>query len=544
MNDNSLFAKPLQSLRQSLRALLRPRKGPSKSQSPSIVGSGILRKADRSSAYQLPQLSTVSLFPDFGANDFDIKQYAVRNRAQEHLPAPTSRQQPHSKHRLLPATSLSQFDLHTKYGEVRPHQVVYESVDGYLSGMSRQASLASLAPSKLHKSTSSLRIRESKPDLRSSAKSPEPPTTRQKSPAYMSNDVSRHGSRSLRRSSQITSSAAVRTSTSSTSSRARHTSPLTLVAHFQSHVILDTARPGCPVTATSAELSYIFSIGEEFFLNAHEAEGTSMDIVSGVDAVGNAVTHLVLFSPLIAPSSGRSRFIVGSLLDVTPFLEDTASMPELDTISEEGSVASLAEAVATPSMQSSPGSTNLNHELSVEDLLSGCCLSEDQPSKGRKSVQDDVWLDIAFTESQSRRINSRGRQHSTYAPPTPSARSARSSASSVDDVLDSFVSSLQSLYSDFFLLGKSPLDDDCYEIANVSPKVYEAKEYVDGHLSKSPRDTIETLSANLTQDTPFTLSVNWGSRGEPKQLYCSPLYGQSTVTWICFLVDPHVPMLR
>ena len=304
---------------------------------------------------------------------------------------------------------------------------------------------------------------------------------------------------------------------------------------------------GCPVTATSSELSYIFQIGEEFFLNNQEAKGASMDIVSGTDAAGNSVTHLVLFSPLVAPSSGRSRFMIACLVDVTEFIHETATLPELDTISEEGSIVSLAGAVATPALQSSPAWTTLNHELSVDDLLGGCCISDNNPSRTVKdSVQDDIWLDLAFSEGKSmttnRRSNSRGGQ-SMHAPPTASSRSSRSSVSSVDDVLDAFVTSLQNLYSEFFLLGKSPLDDNCYEVCNVSPKVYEAKEYVDGHLSRTPRLTIERLSANLTLDSPFNMSVNWGTRGEPKQLYCSPLYGQRSVTWVCFLVEPEIPLL-
>ncbi len=534
MNDNNLFTYPFQSLRQGFKRLLRLRKTP---QGSATLGSGILRKAD-TTAYLIPQLSAVSLFPNFETlSDFDTT-YAVRNQAQEDFPIPANARQPHSDRTLLPATSLSQFDLRKTFsqpGEVRPHYVRYETVpEIYASGVSQQASLASLAQSILHKSTSSLRIRKSKIDLRSLASSPQPTLDETKPRVHRSQAGSR-----LRRSPQITSSAAERSSTFS--SRHRSQSPLASVEHFRSFVVLDTSA-GSVVTGTSSDLSYIFQKGEKFLLNNQEVEGTSMDIVNGRDAAGNDVTHLVLYSLLVAPSSGRSRFMLVSLIDVSEFISDTAALPDLDTISEEGiSVASLADVAITPSMHSSPEWSTLSHELSVEDLLGGCTVSDGYPPpKGWDALHDDVWLDIAFSEGQGSNSRccstSRGRsQHTTL--------SSRSSISSVDDVLADFMTSLQVLYSDFFLLGKSPLDDDCYEICNVSPKVYEAKEYVDGHLSRTPRTTIIRISEKLTQATSFTMSVNWGSNGEFKQLYCLPLYGQRNVSWICFLVDAQMPLL-
>ena len=553
MNDDNVFTKPRKTLRQSLTDLFRLRIGRTSPRASAVVGSGILRKASPVSAYQLPQFSAVSLFPDFGASDFDIRQYAARNRAREHLPVSTSNRQPRSKPSLLPATSLSQFDLRQAYvtqGEVLPREVVYETVtDGYLSGISRQASLASLSYSTLHRSTSTLRIRGSKPDLRSTTQSPQP-TLRE---ASSRRTLRKQGSsisqaaeqRSVRTSGQLSSSSTDRSSMTSTSARRRPRSSLGLVDHFRSFCVLDTAQKGCPVTATSSDLRYIFDVGEPFFLNNQEIEGISMDIVSGVDTAGNAITHLVLFSPLVAPSSGRSRFILASLVDVTPFIYDTATLPELDTISEESSVASFTEVVATPSLKSSPAWKPLSHELSVDDLLGGCSISDGVDNQRTEAAQDDVWLDLAYNESKNKtpvrkRPNSR---QSIRGSPRPSSTTSQSSTSSVDDALDTFVSSLQTLYSDFFLLGKSALDESVLEICNCSAKIYEAKEYIDGHLSQSPRETLERLSACLTREAAFTLSINWGTNGEPKQLYCAPLYGQNSLTWICFLVDVQTEML-
>lgn len=102
---------------------------------------------------------------------------------------------------------------------------------------------------------------------------------------------------------------------------------------------------------------------------------------------------------------------------------------------------------------------------------------------------------------------------------------------------------LQELYSDFFLLGKSPLSETYYEICNISPTLYAAQDYIQGHLSHTDPYTVDELGTRLGLDLAFSLKVKWGKTGEPKQLYCSPLYGQRSVAWVCFLVDSTNPPL-
>jgi len=319
-----------------------------------------------------------------------------------------------------------------------------------------------------------------------------------------------------------------------------------LVEHFKSFCILDTNAPGYPVIATSQELRYIFNIGEQFFLNSLECEGASMDIVTGKDAAGDPITHLVLFTPLIIPSSGRSRFMLASLIDVTRFINDTASLPEL----EKGSNTSTLESDLRSPLQD-PMRAEWNetaYKLSSEDLLGGCVLPQDRHDmKTSSHYQDDIWLSLANEERDSRTSTAGNPSHPLLNPsrnPGSSNASHHSAASSkVDDVLDEFMSGLQELYSDFFLLGKSPLDDTYYEICNVSPMLFATKDYIHGHLSHTEAEGIAELSARLAQESPFDLNVKWGDRGQSKRLYCSPLYGQNSTTWICFLVDQHIPAL-
>ena len=532
------------SLRQSLKDFLRLI--PGLSDKTQTVGSGILRRADPSVSY-LPRLSTISLFPDFGSSQFDIEQRPTSTYATN--PTTTSAfdsiREP-TQQSLLPATSLSHFNLRDTYVKQAglPQHVVYGSVNNaYLPGASRQASIATFTTSSVRRSASTLRLGQSTTTSLTSLSSLSQETIRSTYPRSDSSkttlDNYRTGLPHNNRHVAPTSKAGSKERPPQCQSIQRD--PLTLVEHFKSFCVLDTAMAGSPVTATSAELRYIFEIGEKFFLNNRECQEASMDIVTGSDAAGNQVTHLVLFSPLVSPSSGRSRFMLACLVDVTEFICETATLPQLDSISEEDSV--IEEAPTPPLSSSRTPWDSTNHGLSVEDLLGGCSISE-RPTGGRleRKPSDDIWLALAATEGKVKPSPRQERQlrRATEIPSTPAFTST---TSSVDDVLEQFVASLQSLYSDFFLLGNNPLDDNVYEICNVSPKVYASKEYVEGHLSKTPREDIGELSARLSGDCAFSRPVNWGTRGKPKQLYCSPLYGQSSLTWICFLVDEHAPKL-
>jgi hypothetical protein len=273
-----------------------------------------------------------------------------------------------------------------------------------------------------------------------------------------------------------------------------------------------------------------------------------MDIVTGQDAAGDPITHLVLFTPLIIPSSGRSRFMLACLVDVTKFINDTASLPEFDQ--------ELESSIIESELQTPPQDRNVrdwhgaSYKLSADDLLGGCLLPDDRETVLRSSTNygelpDDIWLHLA-NEEKSRRSTPRNTSRSTPKinhPPRSNASQASTTSSTVDDALDGFMSGLQDLYAEFFLLGKSPLDDTCFEICNVSPLLYQSKEYINGHLSRTDRLRMAELSAALAQGSPFNMLVKWGSQGIDKRLYCSPMYTANSITWICFLVDHQMPLL-
>ena len=109
--------------------------------------------------------------------------------------------------------------------------------------------------------------------------------------------------------------------------------------------------------------------------------------------------------------------------------------------------------------------------------------------------------------------------------------------------VDEFMRGLKELYADFFLLARSPLDDKYYEICNVSPSVHAGGDYVAAHLTRTSSETIKRLSERLGTGRPFRMRVRWGSAGTEKDLYCIPLYGQLSISWICMLVATHMAPL-
>ncbi|KIV97415.1 hypothetical protein PV10_01170 [Exophiala mesophila] len=580
--------QPRRSLKQALKDLFhgRTKKAFQQSQASQPVGSGILRRGGPTlGSTSLALHSQQSLFSGFSESCVSVEQsivsHAIPNRFSSHQQIQSSTSRPHHG-TLLPARSLSQFELHNSYlrtSTVAYHQVQHNLAEVLESHDPYQASVSELTSLSAFSSLSTLKVQDSRRQLRQGAtlhpvQSPSPhPDTSYSYRASETRPTLSHPQSGrapvepkhvswLKSPSASGTSVAYSSTTSSSSSasisRSTSTAPASLagsmgggplVEHFKLFCILDTMTPGYPVVMASEQLRYIFNIGEQFFLNNRECEETSMDIVTGVDAAGEPVTHLVLFTPLVIPSSGRHKFLMACLIDVTRFINDAASLPDLDDSSYPSSMAETGP--RTPSQQYHSVSSWMagGYKLSSEDLLGGCVLPEDQKSSSRPWTvsRDDVWLNLAC-EERSRTSPSTESPQRTRRPALQEGMATHSSHStgastSIDGVLEEFMLGLQELYSDFFLLGKSPLSETYYEICNISPTLYTAQDYIQGHLSHTDPYTMDELGTRLGLDLAFSLKVKWGKAGEPKQLYCSPLYGQRSVAWVCFLVDAASPPL-
>lgn len=548
MSRQSSPDRPRRSLRQALRDLLhRLHLRSANNGIHDNIGSGILKRAQISIPH-LPNFSTVSGFPTFD----DLANIAGHDLNASSL-TPLASTRDHES-RLLPKRSLSHFDF-TSLPPTSvcngPKQIMYGSVpDPYGYGASRQASLVSVSSQSTFDlgsvaSRPTLRIRDSSASMNHSQQ-PQSRFTADGRPWQQSKLIPRGRSQLQSHRAPQKKVHSVRSSRANTRTRnGEELSTLQMVDHFQSFCVLDSAQYGSPVTGTSSDLQYIFEVGEQFVLDNQQCDGNFMDVSAGVDAEGNDIVHLLLFTPLVVPDSGRSRYLLVSLIDVTDFLRDSADqVPELDTISEEDS---FIDELSTPpsAVRQNPQGSRLTYQLSADDFLGGCSLPCDRDDFGSRAKEDeDIWLTLAAAEGSSKFNNSaihRTKQSLRIPPSTNDTTSHASSAT--DDILEDFMAQLQELYSDFFLLGQSPLADNAYEICNVSPRVYESKEYINGHLSCTPAEDIESLSEQLGQVEPFTMQVRWGTHGKEKHMYCSPLFAGSSITWICYLVDEQTPPL-
>lgn len=587
-------------LRDAIRTILPRRRDDRENDPPQLTNAVTLLSGNDPSLTLLPTISSLSSLPDFNSSTFSIRRYSAAALSQlEHIPNRVWVAD--GSHTTIipyttPSTTLTQRDIVDAYqyqsqlgqlaqqcstepalysrGLVRlsaasqsaysssrdslysrtssdqlltPHSIHFQSPlsqlahtcnvpSVYRHGTSLQASLATLQLST--RSASTLRLQRSTRDLPIIAESPPAPKAKRfisigfAPPASVltgekksepQEPISVAPETDLERSSSFDESQVLRQKDHDAELDAQISS----INHFSSFCVLDTASRSCPVTATSQDLRHVFEIGEDFCLDTIGIDGASMDTVTGQDANGNVVVHLVIYNQLINPNSGRSRFVLASLLDITTFITGTASLPDLETISEE-SVAE--EEINTPPRSFAYRSPR--YELPADSFLEEQHGSSQTPHTPLRPKDSDIWLDIASEETRrTRSIRS--------TPSTPRSRSSvtATSTKSMEDILDDFLGSLQLLYSDFFLLGKSPLDEDTYEICNVSSKLYDSREYIEGHLSRTSPSDKDQLEQRLTQGQSFQMRVKWGAVGEQKQLYCVPLFGRSNVTWVCFLVE-------
>jgi hypothetical protein len=530
----------------------------------------IIRRDVSHSSY-LPRISQVSLFPEFECPSADHDGLADYVPSLP-MPLQASSTSQASQKTLLPAKSLSYFNLRQIYtdqsespavrsrrevgfplGEptIRPGRVVSqkpvlvskkstlqirrpESLHATISNTSIAASFISDKPS------SSIRRTKRSCDLRKCAKADSftaetPPLTSIAENSHSSGSTSSHGD------------------------------PSHLVRHFASFCIIDIVAPGCPVSAVSEDLRYLYDIKDRFVLNAQQCSELSMDLSVGRDPNGNEVTHVLLFSPLISPAITRTRFMLVSAIDVSGYVRYAAS-PESnpEPIAEARPLKSFREKPKPGRKVSSRSWIDERTDQLADGLLHGCSIKDtpnsNVPSRPRASHRtdlrrsdfdsEDVWTAIAREEGLNPRKHSVAtkskadvhgasdppllrRQKQATVPPIPESNPNYGD----ERVLERFIQSLQVLYSQYFLLACSPLNGQFYEICYVSPAVYASGEYVSGHLSHTSFHLINEFGAHLAAGRRFRTTMRWGSEGVPKQLYCVPLMGHQPTPWICMLVD-------
>jgi hypothetical protein len=535
----------------------------------------IIRKDSSRPTSYLSRISQVSLFPDFELHD--AEDASINNHTLA-LPMTfdDSNTAEVSQRALLPAKSLSHFHLHQVYTDHSGSPVLQPERQEMIrpAEQSKHPNTVQVASHKprLVSKKSTLRIHRLN-SVHVSVSSVSPIAT---SLTDNSSSVIRRtkGSGNLRKCAtgepftvDTSSSTPISEDSCSAGSITSQQDSCHLVKHFASFCIIDITAPGCPVSAVSEDLRYLYDIKDRFVLNAQECSELSMDLSVGRDPDGNEVTRLLLFSPLVAPATMKSRFMLVSAIDVSGYVRYAASL-ESSPEPEEPSISS------TPSMgRSNPSSSAswLDERMDqlADDLLHGCSIKEEPvrnltsrrralpttDSRPRKHNSEDIWTAIAREEGLMVRQISATSGSTGYVPslsdqlPVRKQRPATTSTASPpsldyadETVLANFISSLQLLYSQYFLLACSPLNGDFYEICYVSPAVYASGEYVSGHLSHTPFHRLRGFAAHLAAGRRFRATIRWGDKGVEKQLYCVPLMGPQPAPWVCVLVDRETPI--
>lgn len=537
----------------------------------------IIRRDSTRPPPMLPRISEVSMFPDFESPDI-IYDYTDDRTPTLPMTFHESYTAQEISRNLLPARSLSHFNLHQVYahhsdlsvlptrkqGHVWPAEPVTHANTGRVPArrpvliskkstlqirrpVSFHANVVNAVPcTSVHSDSSSSVLRRMKPsgNLRKCAVAASHPAE----------------------TNLLTATA--EEACFSTSTSTDHDS-IQLVKHFASYCIMDITIPGCPISAVSEDLGYLYDIKDRFVLNAHEISELSMDLSVGHDPDGNEVTYLLLFSPLISPATTKSCFMLVSAIDVSGYVRYAASLESTPEPREEIKYLNSNRDGSNQTRKTSSTSwIDKRTDQLADELLHGCSIKESSTrvftsrrrvpqADATQSVRDseDIWTAIAreeglMTRPASASSKSTGSAHSSansssfqYQEQANKSTSPRSSLNYADEkVLETFIDSLQVLYSQYFLLACSPLNRDFYEICYVSPAVYASGEYVSGHLSHTPFNLISAFGAHLAAGRRFRTVIRWGVQGVKKQLYCVPLMGHQPAPWICMLVDKETPI--
>ncbi|KAL8815777.1 MAG: hypothetical protein Q9223_005118 [Gallowayella weberi] len=136
----------------------------------------------------------------------------------------------------------------------------------------------------------------------------------------------------------------------------------------------------------------------------------------------------------------------------------------------------------------------------------------------------DVWLTIAYEEMAKAGIRRTYRVRDT---PTKD-NNPRETEQAIDLI--------RSLHRDYFIIGMSNMDRKEFSITMVSPTLYASKEVRGKYFLDFAK-----LSSRLNIPQRFVTRVKWQTPGLRDKLYCVPMSGPHLVCWLCFLIDSDLP---
>ncbi|KAL8720800.1 MAG: hypothetical protein Q9225_002395 [Loekoesia sp. 1 TL-2023] len=137
----------------------------------------------------------------------------------------------------------------------------------------------------------------------------------------------------------------------------------------------------------------------------------------------------------------------------------------------------------------------------------------------------DIWLEIAYEEMEKAGIERRKGRPGGH--PIPEA--SHPEAEHVSDVV-------KSLHQDYFVIGFSDMQKPGLGITMVSPTLATSKE-----MRRSDFLDWSGLRDRISTPQRFITRVHWQTPGRKDKLYCVPMFGPELVCWLCFLVDQDLP---
>lgn len=278
--------------------------------------------------------------------------------------------------------------------------------------------------------------------------------------------------------------------------------------HFTFFCFLDSNSPENPVICTSQFPWPSTQLQENlnnFFLRALQRDEKVCEIIADLDPDGHEKSYLALVDDFL--SVAGKRYSLGCVVDVTPFVN--ATIPEED----------IHEPKAVKERPMDPAVRPDGDKLTAIT---------------HNAVQGRSKISVARRERRALRIKHYLARHT----------SNDSTASDlVGRTVAKFLEKFLEFYTDYFMLARSPSDDEYYEMTHVSDSVYKKGEYIDSHLTHSSRETFRQVRRALGRDERFTIRVQWGAQPVEKRLYCVPLIDPQSEGWVCLLVDPKIPLL-
>ncbi|KAI4117568.1 MAG: hypothetical protein LQ338_007522 [Usnochroma carphineum] len=136
---------------------------------------------------------------------------------------------------------------------------------------------------------------------------------------------------------------------------------------------------------------------------------------------------------------------------------------------------------------------------------------------------EDVWLMIAYEEMEKAGIRRRGGRPMT----NPASATPHAEAEQVPRVI-------QSLHYDYFVIGYFSTMSH-FRITLVSPTLSSKEVNHPGFLDWT------RLKSHLSTPERFVTRVHRQAAGLRDKLYCVPMFGPELVCWLCFLVDGDLP---